>query len=149
MRKTKVLFLCTANTARSQMAEALLKHYGGDRFEAHSAGFEPRDIHPYTVQVMEELGLGLEGQYAKSVMEYMGRVHFGCIVTVCDVAEKKCPTVFPDITNHLHWSFKDPVAFVGTEAEKLDQFRQVRDQIDQRLREWLAGQGIVAAPLPR
>jgi hypothetical protein len=78
MRKTKVLFLCTGNSARSQMAEAFLRKYGDDRFEAYSAGLEPKDINPYTVRVMEEVGLSLDGQYSKSLTEYMGKVHFGC-----------------------------------------------------------------------
>jgi arsenate reductase len=102
MRKTKVLFLCTGNSARSQMAEAFLRKYGDDRFEAYSAGLEPKNIHPYTVRVMEEVGLSLDGQYSKSLAEYMGKVHFGYMITVCADAEEKCPSVFPGMGQRLH-----------------------------------------------
>ncbi len=142
MNKTKVLFLCTGNSARSQMAEALLRHYAGDRFEAYSAGLEPQGIHPLTTRVMAEIGLPLTGQYAKDVREYLGRVHFGYLITVCADAEARCPSVFPGLGQRLHWAFEDPAAFVGSEEARLQKFRQVRDQIDRRIRDWLAEQGI-------
>ena len=142
MNKTKVLFLCTGNSARSQMAEALLRRYAGDRFEAYSAGLEPQGIHPLTTQVMAEIGLPLTGQYAKDVREYLGRVHFGYLITVCADAEARCPSVFPGLGQRLHWAFEDPVAFVGSEEARLQKFRQVRDQIDWRIRDWLAEQGV-------
>ena len=88
MSKVKVLFLCTGNSARSQMAEAFLRKYGGDEFEAYSAGLEPKDINPYTERVMEEVGISLSGQYSKHVKEYMGKVHFAYLITLCDEAEK-------------------------------------------------------------
>jgi arsenate reductase len=138
MSKVKVLFLCTGNSARSQMAEAFLRKYGGDEFEAYSAGLEPKGISPYANRVMEEVGISLSGQYSKHVKEYMGKIHFGYLITVCDEAEKNCPTTFPGIAQRLHWSFEDPAAFVGTDEEKLAKFREVRDQIDQRIKEWLA-----------
>jgi arsenate reductase len=137
VRKTKVLFLCTGNSARSQMAEAFLRKYGGDRFVAYSAGLEPRNINPYTVRVMEEVGLSLDGQYSKSLTEYMGKVHFGYMITVCADAEEKCPSVFPGVGQRMHWGFEDPAAFAGSEEETLAKFREVRDQIDTRVREWL------------
>ena len=137
MRKTKVLFLCTGNSARSQMAEAFLRKYGDDRFVAYSAGLEPRNINPYTVRVMEEVGLSLDGQYSKSLTEYVGKVHFGYMITVCADAEEKCPSVFPGMGQRMHWGFEDPAAFVGSEEEILVKFRDVRDQIDTRIREWL------------
>ena len=140
MSKTKVLFLCTGNSARSQMAEAFLRKYGGEQFEAYSAGLEPKDIHPYTNRVMEEVGVSLSGQYSKHFKEYMGKVHFGYLITVCDEAEKNCPTVFPGISQRIHWSFEDPAAFVGTEEEKLAKFREVRDRIERRIKEWLIEQ---------
>jgi len=138
MSKIKVLFLCTGNSARSQMAEAFLRKYGGDQFEAYSAGLEPKGIHPYTERVMEEVGVSLSGQYSKHVMEYMGKIHFAYVFTLCDEAENKCPTVFPGVAQRLHWSFEDPSAFVGSDDEKLAKFRQIRDQIDQRIKSWLS-----------
>ena len=138
MTKTKVLFLCTGNSARSQMAEAFLRKYGGDRFEAYSAGLEPKGIHPYTVQAMEEIDIPLTGQYSKDVREYMGKLYFGYLITVCANAEEKCPTTFPGVGQRLHWAFDDPAAFEGTDEEKLREFREVRDQIDECIREWLA-----------
>jgi arsenate reductase len=142
MNKTKVLFLCTGNSARSQMAEAFLRRCAGDRFEAYSAGLEPRGIHPYTRQVMEEIGIDLSGQRSKDVTEYMGKVHFGYLITVCENAEKNCPRIFPGVGKRLHWALEDPAAFDGSEEEKLRKFRQVRDQIDRRIQEWLAEQGV-------
>ena len=138
MIKAKVLFLCTGNSARSQMAEAFLRKYGGDRFEAYSAGTEPKGIHPYTKRVMQEVGINLSGQHSKHVKEYMGKVHFGYLITMCDEAEESCPTTFPGIARRLHWSFEDPSAFTGSEDEKLAKFREVRNQIEQRIKSWLA-----------
>ena len=138
MQKTRVLFLCTGNTARSQMAEAFLRKYGGDRFEAYSAGLEPDVINLYVYQVMEEVGLDLAGQRSKSISEYMGKVHFGYLITVCANAEEKCPAVFPGMGQRLHWPFEDPAAFEGSDEEKKVKFREVRDQIEQRIKDWLA-----------
>jgi len=138
MRKAKVLFLCIGNSARSQMAEAFLRKYGGDQFEVYSAGLEPKGINPYTNRVMEEIGVNLSGQYSKGFMEYMGKVHFGYLITVCDEAEKACPSTFPGVGQRLHWSFEDPAAFIGPDDEKLAKFRQVRDQIEQRIKSWLS-----------
>ncbi|MEW6386156.1 MAG: arsenate reductase ArsC [Thermodesulfobacteriota bacterium] len=137
--KPQVLFLCTHNTARSQMAEALLKKYAGDRFEVYSAGFEPTEINPYTRKVMAEVGLDLGGQYAKGVKEYLGKINFAYVIIVCARAEKTCPTAFPSVLpQRLFWPFEDPAAFPGTEEEKLAKFRDIRDQIDRRLRQWLS-----------
>ena len=138
MIKAKVLFLCTGNSARSQMAEAFLKKYGGDQYDAYSAGTEPKGINPYTERVMEEVGINLSGQHSKHVKEYMGKVHFGYLITMCDEAEESCPTTFPGIGQRLHWSFEDPSAFTGSEDEKLVTFRQVRNQIEQHIKTWLA-----------
>jgi arsenate reductase len=140
MSKDKVLFLCTGNTARSQMAEAFLKKYAGDHFEAYSAGLEPRSINPYTIQVMEEIGFDLSDQRAKSVKEYLAKVHFAYLITVCARAEENCPKTFLGVNQHLFWEFEDPAAFEGTYEEKLQKFREIRDQIDQRLKDWLAEQ---------
>ena len=141
MLKTKVLFLCTGNSARSQMAQAFLNRYAGEEFEAYSAGLEPAELNPYTVRVMEELGYDMSQHYAKDCMVYMGHMHFGYLVTVCAQAEKNCPAVFPGVSERLHWGFEDPAAFVGTEEETLAKFREIRDQIDERIRAWLAELG--------
>lgn len=141
MNKIKVLFLCTGNSARSQMAEAFVRRYAGDRFEAHSAGLEPRGIHPCTIRVMEEIGFDLSGHRSKAVTEYMGKSHFGYLVTVCAHAERNCPRVFPGVGQRLHWAFDDPAAFVGPDAETLAKFREVRDQIDARVRQWVQDPG--------
>jgi arsenate reductase len=140
MTKAKVLFLCTGNSARSQMAEAFLRKYGGDEFEAYSAGLEPEGINPCTERVMEEVGISLSGQSSKHVREYMGKIHFGYLITLCHEAEKNCPTAFPGLGRRLHWSFEDPSTFTGSEDEKLEKFRELRDQIEQRIKAWLAGQ---------
>lgn len=136
MKKPRVLFLCTANSARSQMAEALLRRYGGDHFDVYSAGLEPQQIHPYTRKVMEETGFDLQGHRAKNLEEYLGKVHFSYLITVCSRAEERCP-IFPGMGQRLAWPFDDPAAFEGTEEEKLAGFRKVRDQIDRRVRAWL------------
>ena len=135
--KTRVLFLCTGNSARSQMAEALLRHYAGDRFEVYSAGLEPKGMNPFTVRVMEEIGIPLTGQYSKDVREYMGKLHFGYLITVCANAEERCPTTFPGVGQRMHWAFDDPAAVEGTDEVRLAKFREVRDQIDRRIRDWL------------
>jgi arsenate reductase len=120
------------------MAEAFLREYGGERFEAYSAGTEPKAIHPFTNRVMEEVGISLSGQRPKHVKEYMGKVHFGFLITLCGEAEEKCPTAFPGLGQRRHWSFEDPSAFTGSENEKLAKFREVRNQIAQRVKTWLA-----------
>jgi len=140
MSKIKVLFLCTGNSARSQMAEALLRRYAGDLYEAFSAGLDPKGINPFTIRVMEEIGIPLDGHYAKHVDEYMGKTHFGYLITVCSNAEERCPATFPGISHRLHWAFDDPAACMGTDEEKLQKFRGVREQIAQRIRSWLAEQ---------
>lgn len=140
MSKAKVLFLCTGNSARSQMGEAFLKKHGGDRYDTYSAGTEPKDINPYAVRVMEEAGENLSGQSSKNVKEYIGRIHFAYVITLCDEAEKTCPAIFPGTAQILHWSFEDPAAFVGSDEEKLAKFREVRDGIERRIKEWLAEQ---------
>jgi phosphate transport system protein len=135
--KPKILFLCTHNSARSQMAEAFLRKNAGDRYEVHSAGLEPGVINPYTRCVMAEVGLDLAGQRSKSLSEYLGKVQFAYLITVCDHADEQCP-FFPGQGTRLHWSFEDPSAAVGREDEKLARFRQVRDVIEARILEWIS-----------
>jgi arsenate reductase (thioredoxin) len=138
MKKPRVLFLCTGNTARSQMAEAFVRKYAGDRLDPHSAGLEPKMLSPYAIQVMDEIGIDISGQRSKGVDTYLGKVFFSYMITVCDHAEKNCPTAWMGIQNRLHWSLDDPAKFEGSEAEKLTKFRQVRDQIDILVQNWLA-----------
>ena len=136
--KPKVMFLCTGNSARSQMAEAFTRKYAGDQFEVHSAGLEPKGINPFTIRVMEEIGISLDGQRSKSLNEYLAKVHFAHLFTVCGHAEQNCPRIFLTQGKHEHWDFEDPATLEGTEEEKLAKFREVRDQIDHRVQNWLA-----------
>ena len=134
--KTRVLFLCTGNSARSQMAEAFLRLHGGDRFEAHSAGLEPKGINPYTRRVLAEVGIDMSGQTSKDLSVYLGKTHFGYLITVCSNAEARCP-IFPGVATRLHWPFDDPAAVEGTDEDKLAAFRRVRDAIEVRILAWL------------
>lgn len=137
MEKDRVLILCTGNAARSQMAEAWLKKYAGDQFEVYSAGYEPKGIHPLTRKVMEEVGLALNDQYSKGVKDFLGKMIFQYLIIVCAKAEQHCPTTFPGILQRIYWPFEDPVTFTGSEEEKLAKFREVRDEIEARLKLWL------------
>jgi arsenate reductase len=134
---TNVLFLCTGNSARSQMAEAFLRQLGGDAFRAFSAGLEPKGLNPFTVRVMDEVGIDISSYRSKGIDEYLGKEHFQYLVTVCHDAEQNCPRVWPGVNTRLHWSFEDPAVFEGTEEEKLEKFRQVRDQIRSRVAAWV------------
>jgi len=140
MDKTRVLFLCNRNSARSQMAEGLLRHIAGDRFEVHSAGIEPDRLQPLAVKAMQEVGIDISGQRSKSLREYMGQVHFSYLITVCSEAEKKCPTTFPGMGKRLFWDVADPVAVTGSDEERIAAFRAARDELSARLEEWLATQ---------
>ena len=137
MSKQRVLFLCTGNSARSQMAEAFLRKYAGDALEAHSAGLEPKGVNPLTVQVMQEAGIDISHQQSKGIERYLGKVLFQHLITVCDDADQNCPAVWPGVNTRLHWSFEDPAKFEGTEKEKLAKFREVRDLIEQRIKAWV------------
>lgn len=141
MTKPKILFLCTGNSARSQMAEAFLRAYADDKFEAHSAGIEPKGhILPDVLTVMKERGFDLSNQRSKGVDEYLGKVHFAYVITVCGDAEENCPTVFLNMGKHEHWHFNDPAKFEGSDDERLQRVREVREQIDQRVLQWIAEQ---------
>lgn len=141
MNKSKILFLCTGNSARSQLAEGLLRAMAGEQFEIFSAGTEPKGrILPEVQEVMRESGIDISGQWSKSVTEYLGKVHFAHVITVCADAEENCPAVFLNMGTHEHWPFDDPAKF--DEENRLDSTRRVRDQIEQRLRLWLGEQGI-------
>jgi arsenate reductase (thioredoxin) len=140
MSTQRVLFLCTGNSARSQMAEAFLRKYGGEQFEPHSAGLEPKGLNPLTAKVMNEVGIDVSGQTSKGVDTYLGKTLFQYLITVCDDADKNCPTVWPGVNIRMHWSFQDPAALEGTEEEKLAKFREVRDLIEKKIKDWLAEQ---------
>ena len=142
MENERVLFLCTGNTARSQMAEAFLRKYAGRHLEAYSAGLQPSSVNPYTERVMREIGIDLSGQHSKSVREYLGKMSFSYLITVCAEAEANCPTTFPGISQRLSWVFDDPAAVEGSEEERLEKFREVRDQIERRIKLWVEEKGI-------
>lgn len=131
MKKKKVLILCTGNSARSQMAEGLLRHEAGDRFEVASAGTHPTTVRPEAVAVMSDLGIDISSHRSKSVDEFIGST-FDYVITVCDNANESCP-VFPG-TQRLHWSFADPAAVKGSYEEQKAAFRLIRDQIRERLK---------------
>lgn len=140
MLKTKVLFLCTGNSARSQMSEAFLRQIASDRFEAHSAGLAPKPIHPLTKKVMAEKGIDLSGHHSKDLASYMGQMHFGYLITVCAQADRNCPSVFPGMGKRLHWDLDDPAAAEGTQEQRLSEFRRVRDEIEALVRAWVDAQ---------
>ena len=143
MNKPKVLFVCTGNSARSQMAEALLRNYAGEHFEVYSAGLEPRGINPLTIQVMEEIGLDLSSHNSKDLYTFIGNTTFEYMITVCGRAEDSCP-IFPGMGTRLHWDIADPSKFVGIPAEKVAKFREARDRLDHKIRLWLSQQGILS-----
>jgi arsenate reductase (thioredoxin) len=138
LEKTRVLFLCTGNSARSQMAEAFLRSIAGDKYEVFSAGLEPTEIHPLTKKVLTETGIDINNQYSKALKDYMGRIHFGYLITVCSEADKNCPSTFPGMGHRIHWNIEDPVKFVGTEEEKLAKFREIRDVVKTKVQEWVS-----------
>lgn len=126
-----MLFLCTHNSARSQMAEGLLRHLTGDRFESYSAGTEATHVRPQALRVMGELGIDISGQESKTLDRYLGEP-FDYVITVCDDAKEACP-FFPGAAQRLHWSLPDPAAAEGTEDERLEVFRSVRDRLRQHI----------------
>jgi arsenate reductase (thioredoxin) len=133
--RTRVLILCTGNSARSQMAEGLLRELGGERFEVFSAGTRPSGLRSEAVEAMREVGVDISRQRSKSVDEFLGR-GFDYVVTVCDKAREECPA-FPGAARRIHWSFDDPAAVGGDWAKRLAAFRRVRDEIAARLGEWV------------
>jgi arsenate reductase len=128
----QVLFVCTGNSARSQIAEALLRDFGGGEFEVNSAGTQPGVVNPYTIRVLDEIGIDWSAARSKSVTEFMGRP-FDYVITVCDRARQTCP-VFPGNHNTLHWGLDDPAEVEGTDAQKLEAFRRTRTEVATRLR---------------
>jgi arsenate reductase len=141
--KIRVLFLCTHNSARSQMAEGYLRSITGDQFEITSAGTEPSQVNPLAIRVMQEVGIDISQHTSKPVKPFLGDVwHY--VITVCDHANEYCP-IFPFPSRRLHWSFPDPSQTTGTEGQRLHVFRQVRGDICAKIRAWLAEEEHVLA----
>ena len=130
--KKRVLFLCTHNSARSQMAEGLLRDMAGDRFDVFSAGTEETRVHPLAIEAMRESGIDIGSQRSKTLDGFSGQ-QFDYVITVCDRANESCP-IFPGSTERIHWSFDDPSAATGTDEQRLHMFREIRDAIQGRLR---------------
>lgn len=138
MLKPKVIFICTGNSARSQMAEGLLRHHAGEQYDVYSAGLEPKGVNPFAIQAMDEIGLDIRDQWSKSLKDYMGRMFFRYVITVCGHADAACPQpLWAQGGTKLHWPFDDPAAVDGTDAEKLAKFCEVRDQLDRHITAWL------------
>lgn len=135
MAKSKVLFLCTGNSCRSQMAEGLLRHLAGDRFEVASAGTEPGSVNPLAIAAMREIGIDISGHRSKGPGEFL-REHFAYVITVCDSAHERCP-FFPFASQRLHWPLDDPAWATGGAEERMLVFRRVRDEIVQRVRDFV------------
>ena len=136
MAKESVLFICTHNSARSQMAEGLLRHLAGERFDVESAGTEQTHVRPLAIQAMKELGIDISSQTSKTLRS-LGDRKFDWAITVCDNANEACP-IFPGGTRRLHWSFDDPSAATGSDEERLAVFRRVRDEIRGQIENFLA-----------
>jgi arsenate reductase len=136
MIKQKVMFVCTENSSRSQMAEGFLRHLAGDHFDVFSGGAQPTQLNPTAAEVMKEIGIDISGQHSKDVGKFLGQ-RFHYIIRVCDKVREKCP-VLPGAIWYLDWSFEDPASAQGTAAEKLATFRRVRDQIEEKTKEFVA-----------
>ncbi|PIV39036.1 MAG: arsenate reductase ArsC [Candidatus Omnitrophica bacterium CG02_land_8_20_14_3_00__42_8] len=138
MSKKRVLFVCVHNSARSQMAEAFLKKYGGSRFEIESAGLEPGKLNPVVVEAMKEIGIDISQNKTKSVFDfYKQGKEYDYVITVCDESQSGACPVFPGRGERIHWGFKDPSSFQGTREEKLTDTRKVRYEIESRIKDWL------------
>lgn len=135
--KPAVLFLCTGNSARSQMAEGLLRKEAGDTFDVYSAGTNPKGLHPLTIRVMNEMGIDVSGHRSKHLSEYLGVLNVRYLIIVCDQANNECPTTWPGALSRLVWLFEDPAAATGSEETRLAKFREVRDAIQAKIRAWL------------
>lgn len=132
-----VLFVCSGNSARSQMAEALLRRDAGDRFDIYSGGLKPQEIHPLTLRVLDEIGIATAGLRSKDLGQFLGKVTINYAVIVCEAAHDDCPRLHPFSVQQMYWPFADPAAAQGTEDEQLSVFREVRDAIAGRVQHWL------------
>lgn len=131
----RVLFLCTGNSARSQMAEGLLRHLAGDKFKVFSAGVRPTQLNPLAIKVMSEIGIDISKQKSKSIKEFFGQ-QFDYVITVCDNAKQVCP-VFPGKYGKIHWKLEDPAGAQGSEEDKTKFFREIRNKIDKKIKKIL------------
>ncbi len=137
--KPNVLFLCTGNSCRSQMAEGFLRERGHDVFNVYSAGTEPAErVHPLAVEVMQEKGIDISAQGPKHVREFLGKLSVRHLIIVCEGANESCPSVFPGMMNRHLWPFDDPAAFKGTPEATKEKFRAVRDEIETKIKEWVS-----------
>jgi arsenate reductase len=136
MIKPKVLFVCTENSCRSQMAEGFLRQHASDRFDVHSAGAQPTKLNPLAVEVMKEIGIDISGQHSKDVAQFLGQT-FQYVIRVCDKVKERCP-VLPGAIWYLDWSFEDPAAAQGTASERIAVFRRIRDEIEEKTLEFIA-----------
>jgi len=134
--KPHVLFLCTGNSCRSQMAEGLLRHFAGERFDVQSAGTEPVPVNPGAIETMSEIGIDISAHESKAVKPFLGQ-HFGYVITVCDRASERCP-IFPGAVKRLEWNLPDPAAVEGSVADRQQAFRSVRDQLAEHIREFVS-----------
>jgi arsenate reductase len=138
-KKQNVLFLCTGNSCRSQMAEGLLRHLAGERFEALSAGLEPgNEVHPLAIKVMEEIGIDISCQKPKAVDVYLGKTMIHYLMIVCNKAQSTCPRIWPGLPNEkrYYWPVNDPAVKYGTTEEQLVVFREVRDELQEKITSW-------------
>lgn len=134
--RIRVLILCTGNSARSQMAEGLLRHYGGEGFAVESAGIEPSFVRPEAIEIMREIGIDISSHRSKSIDEFAAQP-FEWVITVCDNAKQSCPVV-PGASRQIHWSLPDPAAVAGDVKTRLDAFREVRNELRERLSKFIA-----------
>ena len=136
--KQNVLFLCTGNSCRSQMAEGYLRHFAGHMFDVYSAGTEPNDeVHPFAIRAMFDVGIDISKQHPKGVKEFLGQLPVRYLIIVCSGANESCPRIDPGMAEHLYWPFDDPAKFEGTPEATIAEFRRVRDEIKQQIMEWL------------
>jgi len=139
MNKKSILFVCVHNSARSQMAEAFLKKYAGDRFDVESAGLEPGKLNPIVVEVMKEVGIDISQNKTKSVFDfYKQGKQYDYVITVCDESQSGACPVFPGKGERLHWGFPDPSSFTGSFEEKLKKTIEIRNQIEAKIKDWLS-----------
>lgn len=145
MQERKILILCADNAARSQMAEAVFKKHAQGRYTVHSAGLQPREIHPLTLRVLAENGHDTSGLQPKGLSAFLGKMTFAHVIFLCDRTERSCPYAFPGTLSRLSWPFEDPVAFEGDEEGKLEKFREVFGAIEKKILAWLAEGGATGA----
>lgn len=138
MPDKNILVLCTGNSARSIMAEAILRKYAGDRFNIHSAGLDPKGVNAFTLKVLKENGYDTSVFKSKGLGDYLGKMTYEYVIFVCDRAEKSCPVTFPGTLSRLSWPFEDPAAFEGSDAAKTERFREIYGQIEAKVKAWVA-----------